>query len=274
MSSELARLLKQRGHEVTKEGSDKQLLLPAFDHPEMTSAFKNLLYGFMRRDSFRRGLRDWAYGNRRSNENPVVTSFIALCHSLACPWTDDMPSRQSRYSATFEWYVSELLCREFAARASGFGLRLKDAEPEDEFDCVAVVDKGLVFVECKTGKGDLYDEVRKFLRRDKELGAEYSLFVYDRDYTFKRGEADLPDLTKEKAATLGIDEISLVTAGKHSFFKIAGADRYLLASPALNGFEDRLRYMIRYSNAHMDSVIFGVHFAPPPGFTVAPQAFA
>ena len=104
-----------------------------------------------------------------------------------------------RYAKTFEWYISELLRREFAARASGFALRLKDADPSDEFDCVALLDEGIVFVECKTGRTEIYKDIAKFMRRDAELSAAYSFYLFDRDYTFQRQGDDVPKLDRERA---------------------------------------------------------------------------
>jgi hypothetical protein len=99
---------------------------------------------------------------------------------------------------------------------------MKDADPDDEFDCVALLDSGVVFVECKTGKGDLYGEIEKFMRRDAELGAMHSFFVFDRDYTFNRGEDDTPRLSRQQAFDLGIQIISKVTVGTQRFFHITG----------------------------------------------------
>ena len=38
-------------HEVTKEGQDRDLLLPEVDDPELLGAFKVILYNLMRHDS-------------------------------------------------------------------------------------------------------------------------------------------------------------------------------------------------------------------------------
>ena len=256
MPSDIFGLLNQRGHRVTKLGSERDIFLPTRQdlEPELKDSFRVMLYNLMRNDSFRRSLRDWAYGNIPENNSNLayITSYVKLCEKFG-GWSDAVPEIQRRYAATFEWYVSELLCREFAARASGFGLRLKDADPDDEFDCVALLDNGLVFVECKTGREGIYAQIKKFLRRDTELLATYSFFVFDRDYTFSRGGDDAPKLTYTQAHELGTDSISKVTVGSHTFFHINGQRgrggwRYFLACSAFNGFEDRIRYMIRYTD--------------------------
>lgn len=259
MQSDISRLLKQRGHEVTKEGRESDILLPVTDNTELLEAFKRLLYNLMRRDSVRKALRDWAYENTSSGNASTqqIESYINLCRSVGNWKRSDAEANQKRYSATFEWYVSELLKQEFAARASGFGIRLKDANPDDEFDCVALLDSGLAFVECKTGKGALYGEIAKYLRRDVELSATYSFFVFDRDYTFDRGRDDTPKLSAEQASDLGIESINKVIAGSQRFFYItappdfAGGQRgrrFFMACTAFRGFETRIRYMIRYTD--------------------------
>ena len=103
----------------------------------------------------------------------------------------------------------------------------KDADPEDEFDCIALLDKGLVFVECKTGKGDLYGEITKFMRRDAELSATYSFFVFDGDYTFDRGQDDTPKLSARQAADLEVQSISKVTVRGQEFFRIQGHKKWI-----------------------------------------------
>jgi hypothetical protein len=257
MPSDIARLLNQRGHKVTKEGSERDIFLPTRKDldAELVGSFKVVLYNLMRHDSFRRTLRDWSYGRVSANGNSniqLIESYVRLCEKFGS-WDSAQEAVRYRYSCTFEWYVSELLRREFAARASGFGLRLKDADPDDEFDCVALLDAGLVFVECKTGREDIYAQIGKFLRRDSELSATYSFFVFDRDYTFAKTGDDVPQLSWEQAYALGVQSITKVTAAGHTFFQFLGLRaaagwRYLLACSAFNGFEDRIRYMIRYCN--------------------------
>jgi hypothetical protein len=278
MRSDISRLLKQRGHEVTKEGLRRDILLPASDNPELIDAFETVLYNLMRRDSARKALRDWAYGNKSSDNIAFrrLESYIALCRTFG-DWSNVTPeANQHRYAATFEWFVSELLRREFAARAAGFGIRLKDAEPEDEFDCIALLDEGLAFVECKTGRGDLYPEIAKFIRRDAELDAIHSFFVFDRDYTFAKGENDVPKLSTAQAAALGVQSILKVNVRGEEFFEIRVAykagTRFFMACTAFRGFESRIRYMIRYANGIRGGGLFSTS-APSSLFSTASIPF-
>jgi hypothetical protein len=250
MQSAISKLLKQRGHEVTREGNESDILLPASASSEVIAPLKEVLYNLMRRDRIRKALRDWAFGQSSdSNSAQCIEAYIKLCAQFG-DWGDNSHEiRQVRYAKTFEWYISELFHREFAARASGFGFRLKDANPDDEFDCIAVLDEGTVFVECKTGRDSIYSDVVKFIRRDAELAANYSFYVVDRDYIFQKEGDDVADLSRERAMELRILAIHQISVKGHQFFDIASAGiygRYFLACSAFDGLEDRIRYMIRY----------------------------
>jgi hypothetical protein len=81
--------------------------------------------------------------------------------------------------------------------------------------------------------------------------------VFDRDYTFDKGQEDAPKLSVKQAADLDIQSISKVTARGQEFFHINGerkwvggrmGGRYFMACTAFGGFESRIRYMIRYTN--------------------------
>lgn len=222
MRSKISRMLKQRGHEVVSEGGDRDILVPQHQDEEVVNSLKVVLYNLMRRDSTRKAFRDWAYENESSEQanRKYIQAYVDICERLGTLDVDAPARKQFLYAHTFEWYISELLCREFSAHASGFNLRLKDADPNDEYDCIAIFDGGIVFVECKTGKGEIYSEIRKFRRRDSALNANYSWFLFDRDYTFARRGEDPPKLDLGKAKKASIDTIAQITVGPHRFFEI------------------------------------------------------
>ena len=101
--------------------------------------------------------------------------------------------------------------------------------------------------------------------RDAELGAEYSFFVFDRDYTFAKQSSDLPSLSWTRARALGIESINQVSVGSHKFFHVAGArelggQRFFLACGAFGGLAERVRYMIRYCDEPKQSRIHSDKF--------------
>ena len=136
-------------------------------------------------------------------------------------------------------------------------------------------------MECKTGRGGLYDQIAKFIRRDAELGATYSLFVFDRDYTFNREGTDLPNLSLDRARKIGVQEIMKVSVGKHAFFHINGGpigprnQRWFVACPAFDKLEDRIRYVIRYTNEMREpGMPSSIYQCQPLQFTADEEAAA
>lgn len=254
--SEIAKSLKQRGHEVTKEGTERDLLLPATSDPVILNAFRDILYRMMQNDELRKSIRNWSYDSTvHETHMDHIESYVKLCiaHSEKIGKIDIRKNKQLLYASSFEWYTSELLRREFGASAAGFGIRLKDADPRDEFDCIALLDNGLVYIECKTGKGDIYEEIKKFIRRDEEVSATCSVYLFDRDYTFQKGKEDLPSLNIDQAEHLGVSKIQKISIGNCGFFNIISGDRHFFASTSFDGLETRLRHMIRYINIFIDS---------------------
>jgi hypothetical protein len=246
----LYRLLRQRGHEVTRARGDSDILVPS-SRPDTAPLFSELIFNLMREGAFMHRLRDWAYSEAPRDEFADIDAYVRLAKRFDRDKFSRLEGagtrRQQVYAATFEWYLAQLLRRRFAARAAGFGLRLRDASPEDEFDCVGIIDDGLVYIECKTGKTSLFPEIEKFVRRDEALGADYSFFIFDRDWTFSREGDDLPDLTESQATSLGLSALQSIECPAGKFYSVQSGTRWFLASSGLRNLESRLRYMFHYT---------------------------
>jgi hypothetical protein len=272
--STIETLLRQRGHEVTKLGQDKDILIPRINDADLSKVFKDLLFNLMLKASFKQSLRDWAYSNQPCLENKfdLVNSYLNIGSNFNKDFgklRDNAELRRSCYATTFEWYISELMVRKFGARVSGFGICLKDASPDDEFDSISVIDDGLVFVECKTGKEILLRGVEKFLRRDKELSAAYSLYIFDRDWTFNKDHDDLPDIKMSEARNSGMVSLRRISYRGLSFYAVQSQERWFLAASAFSNLEDCIRHMLRYSFFNRQNL--GL---PHPGYTIDHIQFA
>lgn len=250
LGNDISNQLRQRGHEVTAQGKLTDTMLPDTNSANLT-AFINILYTLMDNESFRKNIRNWAYESKiETKYQKLIDSYISLANNFDKSFLSKIsssPLKIARYSKTFEWYISELLTREFGAKSTGFGIRLKDANTDDEFDCIGVFDEGVVFVECKTGKDDVYKEVNKFNRRDIELAATYSMFIFDRDYAFAKG-VDEPQLKKSQAQRLRIDKIEKISKAKVVFYLLSSGKRYFLILPGFNNLTERIRHIIRFVN--------------------------
>lgn len=254
--SELSKFLKQRGSVVTKEGNHKDILVPVIGNRDLQDSFLTLLYSFMDKEQFRRDIRSWAYEKSPDLEYfEQILAYIELSKNFDHTFEQRIRTKANRiniYSRTFEWYISEVLKRKFNAQASGFSIRLKDADAGDEFDCIAVLDSGLAYIECKTGKAEIQDEVRKFVQRDTEIAATQSLFIYDRSYVFTKGKDDIPDLTESTARSIGIDRISAVSGNGVRFYQVFSGNRYFLASSSFRNLEKRIVQMLRFTTMERD----------------------
>lgn len=256
----LKQALLQRGHRITKFGSYKDIYVPQDSNPQILSAFEDMLYDLMTQPSFRSALRNWSF-NSTIQSQPAkrqIEDYMKKCAGFDCP-----RKSQGRYSNTFEWFISEVIKREFGAKTSGFGIRLKDASPDDEFDCLAILDNGLLYTECKTGRTEIKTEIKKFAQRDAEVCANYSMLILDRDYVFKNDEEDAPMLTNQDAAALGIHNIANVKYKKTNLIRIdAVGNRYFFVFGGMKKLNDKIRYTIKYINSFNDGQ------ANPAGFEV------
>lgn len=247
----LAQALKQRGYEIISQGNETDILLPKTGDATILRALKEILYFLMKKESFRKNLRDWAYGNAPAKESlEIIRAYITICKVYDKSLEEIEGNKDkmiSKYAHTFEWYISELMHREFGAKCSGFNIHLTEVDPNDEFDCIALIDEGLVFIECKTGEGAIYAEVGKFVHRDEELAAAYSFFIFDREYTFsKKDKEDIPDIKSSEAKKLGLISMTKISADGAVFYSIVSGTRYFLATSGFDNLDKRLRLMIRY----------------------------
>lgn len=106
MDSDISRLLRQRGHEVSSECGTKDILLPRHRDAQLIQSFAVVLYNLMRDDEVRKALRNWAYGssNERSTSHQAIMAYITLRNKLGTSTTTTPEANQARYAKTFEWY--------------------------------------------------------------------------------------------------------------------------------------------------------------------------
>ena len=248
--SVLQRALMQRGHSISKIGSYKDIYVPQDCPHQILIAFEDMLYELMSQSSFRSALRNWSFNNKiqSSTAKVKIKDYIKKCSGFGFPKKSPM-----RYSSTFEWFISEVIKREFGAKVSGFGIRLKDADPNDEFDCLAILDDGLFYAECKTGKVEIKTEIKKFVQRDVEVSAAYSMLILDRDYVFNKDHDDNPMITREDAISFGLHGISNVTYKSTNLVMIdAVKNRYFFVFGGIKQLNDKIRYTIKYANSLKD----------------------
>jgi len=105
---------------------------------------------------------------------------------LDLTFEDNLVLRQDQqhmnyYSKTFEWYVAEILKREFAFLSSGYGIKVEHSPNGGDFDVLGMSHFDFLYIECKSGKPKNLDDndIAHFLERSKFINATISIFYID-----------------------------------------------------------------------------------------------
>ena len=189
-------LLWQRGLPVMAQGDRSQTLLP----PNASPAHVEHFYQLLRRYSFRLFLRDLIQFPEGADQNRLtrycsLTSARSYLKELAELGIVEygksrsyrlLPQRVSSFGATLEWYVSEILQREFMAPAL-FNVRLLRTHFGGDYDVVTIVNGNLVYVEIKSSppRGVELQAVSAFLNRLQDLQPHMAIFLVDTELRMK-----------------------------------------------------------------------------------------
>jgi Holliday junction resolvase-like predicted endonuclease len=94
--------------------------------------------------------------------------------------------RVRSFGETLEWYVAEILKREFSAEAV-WGVKFKGRKTGGDYDVIAKLDCVLCYVEVKSSPPkQIYDsEIAAFLDRVADLSPEVAIFLMDTELRMK-----------------------------------------------------------------------------------------
>jgi len=188
----LAMILKRRGFRVYKKEPPDDLLIP--DEP-----FRDDFYTGLHKYSFRLFLRDIIkHQDRftleevtRYSTTRVTRSYlhylldIKMVTAVASGYTL-LRRPITSFGPTLEWYVAELLRREFGAEAL-WGVKFRRPNVGGDYDVLAKLDGSLLYVEVKSSppKQVTDSEVTAFLDRVEDLSPEISVFLMDTELRMK-----------------------------------------------------------------------------------------
>ncbi len=182
------KLLWQLGFPVMSHGGGAQLLFP----PGIINSSLSRFYGMMRRYSFRLFLRDLIQ-IPEGNDLGALTHYCSLrtvgsyLETLAAMGIVSFTNEGYRlirkvpsFGRTLEWYVCEILRREFLAPAL-FNVKLGNTRLGGDYDVISVVAGHLVYVEVKSSppRGVEQQAVEAFLERLKDLGPSMAVLLVD-----------------------------------------------------------------------------------------------
>jgi hypothetical protein len=185
-------LLRRRGFRVYKKEPASDLLLPAPPH-------RDAYYALLGRYSFRLFLRDVIKHQDRFTPELLaryatvrtVRSYLSFLLEAGMAEGTRSAFRLVRrpvtsFGPTLEWYVAELLRREFGAEAL-WGVKFRRPKVGGDYDVIGRLDGALICLEVKSSPPkQIYDsEVRAFLDRVEDLAPEIAVFLMDTELRMK-----------------------------------------------------------------------------------------
>lgn len=188
----LAVLLRRRGFTVHKKEPVADLLVP---DAQYVDGYYRLLHKY----SFRLFLRDAIQQQdrftvellTRYSAARTVRAYIGhlVDMGMASPAAGgfrltDRPVLS--FGPTLEWYVAELLKREFGAEVC-WGVTFRGSRAGGDYDVLAKLDGSVFYVEVKSSPPkQIYDrEISAFLDRVGDLGPEIAVFLMDTELRMK-----------------------------------------------------------------------------------------
>jgi hypothetical protein len=184
-------VLRRRGFRIYKKEPSEDLLLPSRE-------FIDGYYARLHKYSFRLFLRDVIKHQRFFTPEKVtryatarVTAgyleYVARVGLVQCRDGGYALTRRIKsFGETLEWYVAEVLKREFGAESS-WGIKFKRPKIGGDYDVIAKLDGALFYAEVKSSPPkQIYDnEITAFLERISDLSPELSIFLMDTELRMK-----------------------------------------------------------------------------------------
>ena len=192
LTPSLDMLLKRRGFRVYKKEPPYDLLIP-------DENFRDGFYTALHKYSFRLFLRDtikrqdgFALEEVTRYSTPrVIRSYLGYLRDIRMIREGAAGYILSRrpitsFGPTLEWYVAELLKREFGADTL-WGVKFRRPNVGGDYDVLAKLDGSLLYVEVKSSppKQVTDSEIAAFLDRVQDLSPELSVFLMDTELRMK-----------------------------------------------------------------------------------------
>jgi hypothetical protein len=213
--SELRGMLRRRGLDPYRQNPAHHLLFP----PTFSREEKEQFYDLFKKYSFRLFLREVLNQKEGFRVSEVVRysspetgrkylrSLMDL--GLAEPLKGRVyrlhPSFTASLGPTLEWFMAEVLRREFACPAF-YGLRCKGTRFGGDYDVIACLEGRLLYMEVKSSppKNIERDEVHEFMSRLEDLIPHLAFFFVDTELRLK--DKIVPFFEAEQTAQRGWDQ--------------------------------------------------------------------
>jgi hypothetical protein len=189
-------MLKRRGFRVfRKEQGEGDVIRPSIGGKKLSDEF----YTRLNKYSFRLFLRDvikfqegFEPGDLvRYSTLEVVNEYTAFLHRAGIlkklsGGRYALKAKVKSFGPTLEWFICELIRREYAAEAV-WGASFKRTSAGGDYDLLAAIEGRLLYAEVKSSPPkQIYDtEVKAYIERLLELSPDMSLFIMDTELRMK-----------------------------------------------------------------------------------------
>ncbi len=190
MITDIETVLKWRGLSLKNLAGTDKVILPAPENSEQISAYLRLLAHY----SFRLLLQDiLKYGPELTDEALTryaakkrvrfFLDFLEQCKIVRREGEGKyhfLPEGISSFGPTLQWYVAEVLQRDFAASCL-CNAQIADLPEGGDYDVLAALGPLLLFIETKASppKNIHQPSVDAFIRRKQAIGADLAIFFVD-----------------------------------------------------------------------------------------------
>lgn len=188
----LSLMLRRRGFVVHKKGPAKDLLVPA-------AQFHDSFYAHLHKYSFRLLLCDIIKHQERFTLEQLTRYSSARTVRSYLGYLQDVCVIQegaagyvlskrptTSFGPTLEWYVAELLSREYGAETL-WGVRFRRRGTGGDYDVLAKLEGSLLSIETKSSppKQVAAGEISAFLDRVEDLAPDLAVFLMDTELRMK-----------------------------------------------------------------------------------------
>lgn len=177
------KVLKSRGFDVLKVGKPDELILKGMQLPKNSVGLRDrnddteLVYRIFNNTKLRNELLKFLNNRHQGSLSPELLQLTKK---------ENFQKNRQSFSKTFEWYVGELMVREFSAMASQFGVVVDNISRSSaakntpgDFDVITILrDLGIAYFECKTGRFGK-DNIVKAVERSLALHCEFVIMFID-----------------------------------------------------------------------------------------------
>lgn len=162
------RVLAARGLKVASHDSKSTTLLATEDRG---ADFEDLFYAKFSNSNVRFELLNISEGKLSITEAKYSMEIV-----------ENVILDRQRFSSTIEWYIGEMLVREFHSFSFAFGVKVAGLSDGDigDYDVLSVMgDTSLLYIECKSGSTDL-EQIRKVVRRGRLIASAATVIALDK----------------------------------------------------------------------------------------------